>query len=73
MERNADAGADAEAQRIQAFEENLVNGVEQLRREGALSEEQIRELDAARQETERALQQDELGQSALECLWNVTE
>ena len=73
LERNADAGADAEAQRIQAFEENLVNGVEQLRREGALSEEQIRELDAARQETERALQQDELGQSALECLWNVTE
>ncbi|MBQ9406624.1 MAG: hypothetical protein IJU37_07825, partial [Desulfovibrio sp.] len=75
LERNADpqTAQSAEAQRTQAFEENLVAEVERLRQEGALSEEDIRELDAARQETERARQQDELGQAALECLWNVTE
>ncbi|MBQ9406944.1 MAG: hypothetical protein IJU37_09470, partial [Desulfovibrio sp.] len=73
LERNADTAVTAEAQRTQAFEENLVAEIERRRQEGTLSEDDLRELDAARQETERALQQDELGQSALECLWNVTE
>lgn len=65
--------AKADEKSEQTLHEEIADGIERARQEGLLTEEQQRELLLNKQQTERAAQYDELGQTAVECAWNAVE